>query len=66
VILAAYGAGRVPALSAALVFRSISFWLAIAVGWASVGMLAHQARRRGRHPAEPAPEAEPDLQSLAD
>jgi uncharacterized protein (TIRG00374 family) len=47
VILAAYGAGRVPAVSAALVFRLVNYWLTIAVGWASFGVIAHHARRRG-------------------
>jgi len=46
VILAAYGIARVPAISAALAYRLVSFWLAIAVGWASVGVIAYQARRR--------------------
>jgi putative heme transporter len=45
VVLAAYGAGRVSAVAAALAFRLVSFWLAIAVGWASAGVIAHQARR---------------------
>jgi putative heme transporter len=48
VILMAYGAGRVIALSAVIVFRLVSFWLAIAVGWMSVGMIAYQGRRRAR------------------
>ena len=51
VILVAYGVDRVPAISAALVFRSVNFWLAIAVGWTSVGVIAHQVRRR-RQPDE--------------
>lgn len=50
VILAAYGTGRVPAITAALAYRMVSFWLAIAVGWVSVGVIAHQARR-----GQPAP-----------
>ena len=50
VILAAYGAGRVPAVAAALAYRIVSFWLAIAVGWISVAVIARQARRRGRDP----------------
>lgn len=58
VILVAYGAGRVPALSAALAFRIVSFWLAIAVGWISAGVIARQMRRRsqrdGPHTPEPA------------
>jgi putative heme transporter len=45
VILAAYGAGRAPALATALVFRGVSFWLAIAVGWIAVGVIARQGRR---------------------
>ncbi|MGO8729994.1 MAG: lysylphosphatidylglycerol synthase transmembrane domain-containing protein [Streptosporangiaceae bacterium] len=51
VILAAYGAGRVPAFSAALVFRIVSFWLAIAVGWISIGVIALLARRQGQRDA---------------
>jgi uncharacterized protein (TIRG00374 family) len=45
VILVFYGAGRVPAVSAALAFRAVNFWLAIIVGWVSVGVIAHLARR---------------------
>ncbi len=45
VILAAYGAGRVPAVSAALAFRLVNYWLVIAVGWASFGVIAYHARR---------------------
>ncbi len=52
VILAAYGAGRAQALSVALVFRIVSFWLAIAVGWISVAVIARQAPRPGQ-PHEP-------------
>jgi uncharacterized protein (TIRG00374 family) len=48
VILMQYGAGRVPALSAALVYRIISFWLVIAIGWITVGVIA-----RHRHSKEP-------------
>lgn len=56
VILAAYGAGRIPAISAALAFRMVNFWLAIAVGWASVGVLARLGRRQvgaAGHASEP-------------
>jgi uncharacterized protein (TIRG00374 family) len=51
-ILAAYGAGRVPAVSTALAYRLVSYWLAITVGWASFGLIAHRARRTGSSPAE--------------
>jgi len=47
VVLAAYGASQTQALSAALVFRMVSFWLAVAVGWISVAVIARQARRPG-------------------
>jgi putative heme transporter len=40
VVLAAYGAGRVPAVSAALAFRLVNFWLAIAVGYITAAVLA--------------------------
>ena len=45
VILIEYGAGRVAALSAALVYRIISFWLGIAVGWFTIAVITHRARR---------------------
>jgi uncharacterized protein (TIRG00374 family) len=45
IILVDYGSGRPSALAAVLVYRIISFWLAIAVGWISVGVIAH---RHGR------------------
>lgn len=46
VILAAYGVARAPAISAALAYRLVSFWLSVAVGWVSVAGIAYQARRR--------------------
>jgi len=45
-VLAAYGAGRVGAVSAALAFRLVNFWLATAVGWLSVALVAQHMRRR--------------------
>jgi putative heme transporter len=60
-ILAAYGAGRVPAISVALAFRLVNFWLAIAVGWASVGVIASLGRRRQHVPL-----AADDLAALPD
>ncbi len=45
VVLVAYGAARVPALSAVLVYRLANYWLPIALGWATAGGLA-LARRR--------------------
>jgi uncharacterized protein (TIRG00374 family) len=62
VILAAYGVARVPAISAALAYRLVSFWLSIAVGWVSVGMIAYRARRKGEGPAV---ESEPDADEPA-
>ncbi len=57
VVLVAYGAGRVPAVSAALAFRVVNFWLAIAVGWLSAGVIAYQSRRAGMADADPAADA---------
>jgi len=57
VVLVAYGAGRVPAVSAALAFRLVNFWLAIAVGWLSAGVIAYQSRRARMADADPAADA---------
>ncbi len=46
IILTAYGTGRTSALAAALVFRAVSFWLAIALGWIAVWVIVHRGRRR--------------------
>jgi uncharacterized protein (TIRG00374 family) len=48
VILAAYGVARAPAISAALAYRLVSFWLSVAVGWVSVAGIAYQTRRRAQ------------------
>jgi putative heme transporter len=46
VVLAAYGAGRVQAVSAAIAFRMVNFWLAIAVGWVTVALIARLRRAK--------------------
>jgi len=46
VVLVGYGASRVSAVSAVLAFRIVNYWLAVAVGWVSVGLVALQSRRR--------------------
>lgn len=47
VVLVAYGTARVPALSVALMFRAVSFWLAVAIGWVAFGAIAmHLGRSR--------------------
>jgi uncharacterized protein (TIRG00374 family) len=56
VVLVAYGVGQVTAVSAALSFRLVSFWLAIAVGWSSAGVIAHRFRRARAAHAGAAPE----------
>jgi putative heme transporter len=48
VVLIAYGVGRVPAVSAVLAFRVVNFWLAIAAGWATAGLIALRMRRVAR------------------
>ncbi|HUC57628.1 MAG TPA: YbhN family protein [Streptosporangiaceae bacterium] len=45
IILIGFGASRPSALAAAVIYRAISFWLAIAVGWSSVWVIAHRHRR---------------------
>jgi uncharacterized protein (TIRG00374 family) len=65
VILAAYGVARVPAISAALAYRLVSFWLSIAVGWISVGAIAYRARRSGQS-LLPASEPEAGASAVGD
>lgn len=48
VVLVAYGAGRIPAVSAVLAFRIVNFWLPIAVGWTSVALIGRHLRSDGR------------------
>ena len=56
VILVGYGASRVAALAAVLVYRLVSYWLAIAVGWSTFAvMVARRRRRRARRTANDAP-----------
>jgi putative heme transporter len=45
VILTAYGTSHASALSVALTYRLISFWLVIAIGWITFGLIGWQARR---------------------
>ena len=47
VILTAYGTGKVQAVSAALGFRIVNFWLAVTIGWISVAVIAVLERRHG-------------------
>jgi uncharacterized protein (TIRG00374 family) len=56
VILVAYGVARGPAISAALAYRLVSFWLVIAMGWISVGLISYQGRRRPGRPRRPVPQ----------
>jgi putative heme transporter len=55
VVLVAYGVGQVTAVSAALAFRLVTFWLAIAVGWLSAGVIARRFRRARAGPADVSP-----------
>jgi uncharacterized protein (TIRG00374 family) len=45
VILVAYGAKKVPALAVVLVYRLLTFWLVIIVGWIGVGVIEWRAHR---------------------
>lgn len=69
VTLVAYGGGHAAAvLAAVLVYRAVSFWLALPIGWAAWAVLAAKARRAtqlaglaptGLAPAVPVPAASP-------
>jgi hypothetical protein len=55
VILVAYGAKKVPALAVVLVYRLLTFWLVIIVGWISIGVIEWRVRHGGAEdPAESA------------
>jgi len=45
VILVAYGAKKVPALAVVLVYRLLTFWSVIIVGWVSIGVIEWRVRR---------------------
>jgi len=45
VILVAYGAQKVPALAVVLVYRLLTFWLVIIVGWISIVVIEWRVRR---------------------
>jgi uncharacterized protein (TIRG00374 family) len=57
VVLVAYGVSQVTAVSAALAFRIVNFWLPIAIGWISAGVIAHRFRRGRASAAGPPPDA---------
>jgi putative heme transporter len=52
--LVALGVPSGPALTAVLVYRGITFWLAIAIGWTAYWRLSHRHQRTSGQP-EPAP-----------
>jgi uncharacterized protein (TIRG00374 family) len=45
VILVAYGAHRAPALAVVLVYRFLTFWLVISVGWIAIAIIEWRVRR---------------------
>jgi uncharacterized protein (TIRG00374 family) len=47
VILVAYGAKKIPALAVVLVYRLLTFWVVIIVGWISIGVVERRVRRSG-------------------
>jgi uncharacterized membrane protein YbhN (UPF0104 family) len=71
IALVAFGGPRVTTVDAVLIYRIISFWLVLVIGWVLCGELALQVRR-GRwslHPltthVEAGPEADPDPGTLS-
>jgi hypothetical protein len=45
VILVAYGAHRAPALAVVLVYRFLTFWLVITIGWIAIAVIEWRVRR---------------------
>jgi uncharacterized protein (TIRG00374 family) len=45
VVLVAYGAKKVPAIAVVLVYRLLTFWLVIIVGWLSIAVIEWHVRR---------------------
>ena len=45
VILVAYGAKKVPALAVVLIYRLLTFWAVIVIGWISIGVIEWRVRR---------------------
>jgi uncharacterized protein (TIRG00374 family) len=52
VILVAYGTQRVSALAVVLIYRLLTFWLAVAVGWVSVGFIEWRVRSERRQSSD--------------
>jgi hypothetical protein len=44
VALVAYGGARVPTVAAVLIYRMITFWLLLVVGWVTYGLLRWRAK----------------------
>jgi len=57
IALVAFGGNRVSTVGAVLVYRLISFWCQLAVGWAAAGWLAWRAGRWHERLADDAPPA---------
>jgi uncharacterized protein (TIRG00374 family) len=66
VILIEYGAGRVSALSAALVYRILSFWLGIAIGWITIAVIARRAANQAESPVSTPPACADESSSRSD
>jgi len=55
VILVAYGAKKVPAIAVVLIYRLLTFWAVIIVGWISIAVIEWRVRRESASlPTEPA------------
>ena len=59
VALVTFGGGKFSTVAAVLVYRLISYWLLLPVGWGAWGTLALAGRNRRRALAEPEPEPAP-------
>lgn len=64
VILVAYGVGHVGAVSGALLWRFVTYWLMIATGWAALGVLEY-LRRHAERPTNSFSRTRPPVRSTA-
>jgi len=61
VILVAYGAKKIPALAVVLVYRLLTFWVVIIVGWISIAVIEWRVRRDDTATARERPAVAPEI-----
>jgi uncharacterized membrane protein YbhN (UPF0104 family) len=63
IALVAYGGGRASTVAAVLMYRLMSFWGLLLIGWSTMGVLAFIHARRDKRAADLAPELIPEVPS---